>query len=73
MVKKGEIYRHYKGNIYTVSEIALHSETLEKLVIYADTEGRVWARPQAMFEEKLPDGRNRFELMGRNNANSSPL
>ena len=27
-------YRHYKGNEYLVLGVALHSETLEKLVVY---------------------------------------
>ena len=27
-------YRHYKGNEYTVLDVARHSETLEELVVY---------------------------------------
>ena len=32
-IKKG-IYRHFKGNLYEVTDIATHSETLEKYVVY---------------------------------------
>ncbi|MBT6055739.1 MAG: DUF1653 domain-containing protein, partial [Planctomycetaceae bacterium] len=40
-------YRHYKGNEYTVLGVALHSETLEKIVVYrADYGDRgLWVRP----------------------------
>ena len=27
-------YRHYKGNEYNVLMVAMHSETLEKFVVY---------------------------------------
>ena len=32
-MKKG-IYRHYKGNEYELIDVALHSETLEEMVVY---------------------------------------
>ena len=67
---KGE-YRHFKGNRYIVEEIALHSETMEKMVVYRslDGEGTVYVRPYEMFlekvdREKYPDVEQeyRFEL-----------
>ncbi len=52
MIKKG-IYEHYKGNKYELIEIANHSETLEKMVIYKALygEGEYWVRPLSMWEE----------------------
>ena len=28
------IYRHFKGDLYIVEDIAIHSDTLEKYVVY---------------------------------------
>ena len=65
MLKSGQLYCHYKGHLYRIIGIAKHSETLENLVIYCreGDDGDIWARPQTMFEEKLEDGRFRFELI----------
>lgn len=50
----GKIYRHYKGTKVKVLGEAIHSETLEKLVIYVHLEdGGMWARPKKMFLGKL--------------------
>ncbi|PED86679.1 hypothetical protein CON43_22625 [Bacillus cereus] len=46
-------YKHYKGNIYELLFIATHSETEEKLVIYKNEEGQVFARPYDMFFEEV--------------------
>ena len=48
-------YRHYKGNEYIVLGVALHSETLEELVIYRPDYGErgLWARPKQMFLETV--------------------
>jgi len=46
-------YQHYKGGIYTLLHIATHSETGEQLVVYQNSEGRVWARLWDMFFEKV--------------------
>lgn len=50
MLKPGR-YRHYKGKDYEVIDIATHSETGEKLVIYRTLYGNydLWARPLDMF------------------------
>ena len=50
--KKGEKYRHFKGNVITVLEIAKHTETLEEMVVY-EHDGEIWVRPLEMFLEKV--------------------
>ena len=52
MVEKG-IYKHYKGNLYEVIDIANHSETLEKMVVYRALygEGELWVRPMDTWNE----------------------
>lgn len=67
MFQKG-IYRHYKGNLYELIDIANHSETLEKMVLYRALygEGELWVRPISMWDEIVEvDGRKvkRFELV----------
>ena len=61
------LYRHYKGNLYRVEGLALHSETLEPMVMYRALygSGEAWVRPAWMWLEEvtLPDGKRvrRFE------------
>lgn len=69
-IKRG-IYKHYKGNLYEVLEIARHSETEEWMVIYRTLygDGGTWVRPYEMFIENVEcQGTvvKRFEFMGRN-------
>ena len=54
MLEKGR-YRHYKGNEYEVIDIATHSETEEKMVIYKTLYGdrSLWVRPLEMFIQKV--------------------
>ena len=65
MVCRGQIYKHYKGSSYLVIEVATHTETNEKLVVYCNIQNKsqIWARPLEMFESVMSDGRSRFELM----------
>ena len=53
-MKRG-IYRHYKGNLYELLEVATHSETRERLVVYRALYGEygVWVRPLDMFTENV--------------------
>ena len=48
-------YRHYKGNLYEVVDVARHSETEEQLVVYRALYGErgLWVRPLAMFVEHV--------------------
>lgn len=66
----GNVYRHFKGGLYVVQGVAVHSETAELLVIYTRKEDpqKMWARPLKMFlspvdKEKYPRAKQkkRFE------------
>ncbi len=48
-------YEHYKGNKYQILGVAIHSETLEELVIYKALYGEhlTWVRPLKMFLEDV--------------------
>jgi hypothetical protein len=49
-------YRHFKDHWYEVLEVAEHTETSEKLVIYKPLYGemKTYARPLDMFLEEVP-------------------
>ena len=70
-VKINGIYKHFKGDYYIVEDIANHSETKEKYVVYRRLYGAgdLWMREQSMFlsevdHEKYPNVKQkyRFEL-----------
>lgn len=65
-------YRHYKGKLYEVIDVATHSETLEEIVVYRTLyvnekgEQTLWVRPLRMFTENVVvDGKliPRFEFV----------
>ena len=68
MIKPGK-YRHFKGNEYELIDIALHSETMEPMVVYRALYGEqgLWVRPASMWNEIVEkDGYNgpRFQYIG---------
>ncbi len=74
-VKIGKVYRHFKGNYYFVENVALDSETKERLVIYKPiydrNDSKIWVRREEMFLEEIDITRKdnitgqkyRFELV----------
>jgi len=48
-------YRHYKGKLYEVIDVARHSETEEQLVVYRCLydDHSLWVRPLEMFLEMV--------------------
>ena len=66
IVKKGQTYRHFKGDIMHIIDIARHTETMEELVIYEHL-GNIWARPLDMFlsevdKEKYHDVQQKYRF-----------
>ena len=51
----GMFYRHFKGNIYQIRELAKDSETAEDMVIYQGMYPpfQVWVRPLSMFLDRV--------------------
>ncbi len=48
-------YRHFKGNLYQLIEVAHHSETQEPMAVYRALYGEqgLWVRPLSMFLETI--------------------
>lgn len=70
-LKINGVYRHFKGDYYLLTDVATHSETKEKYVVYRGLYGNneLYIRPFDMFfsevdKEKYPEVKQqyRFEL-----------
>ena len=58
-VQIGRVYRHFKGNYYFIENVALDSETKERMVVYKPlydrNDSQIWVRREAMFLEEIPE------------------
>ena len=67
------IYRHFKGDYYMVEDIATHSETRERYVVYRALYGErnLYIRPYDMFlsemdREKYPNVEQQYRFQLQN-------
>ena len=71
--KTGDVYKHFKGNLYDVITVAMHTETEEWMVVYREVDGeKTYVRPLEMFVSKVDKAKYpdvlqeyRFELQDK--------
>ena len=69
-IKTNAIYKHFKGDLYIVEDIALNSENDEKMVVYRALYGdcTLYVRPYDMFasevdHKKYPNVKQKYRFM----------
>ena len=74
-IEIGNIYKHFKGHVYRVINIAVDSETLKKVVVYQNIDnGEVWVRDSDMFnslvdKKKYPNVEQEYRFDEVKNGN----
>lgn len=68
-VKINKIYKHFKGNLYLVCDVALGSEDCLEYVVYRALYGdnKLYIRPKTMFlsevdHQKYPDIKQKYRF-----------
>jgi len=68
-VLTNRIYKHFKGDYYIVLDIAIHTETKEKMVIYRSLyeNGQLYVRPYNSFisavdKNKYPQSNQQYKF-----------
>ena len=59
-MQKGDVFRHFKGFVVYIVDIATDSESLEEVAIYHhlnSDDRRIWVRPVKMFSEAIDSNR----------------
>jgi hypothetical protein len=54
--KRGEVWQHFKGTNYSILNIAINTETEEKMVVYQNEDNpfeKVWVRPMEIFMQEV--------------------
>ena len=68
IIKIGKIYKHFKGHVYIVINVAYDSEDLSKKVVYQNIQdNKVWVRDYDMFnslvdKEKYPEVNQKYRF-----------
>lgn len=62
---KTTYWKHYKGGVYKILHVGLHTEFMEEMVVYRSIsdDSKVWIRPLSMWNDIINEetGQKRFE------------
>lgn len=60
-IRRGQVFRHYKGGIYSVVSTSIMEDTLVPLVTYkSNARETEWTRTLEVFTSRAPSGAKRF-------------